>query len=576
MTFIAAVATGDEAVGDLHRGTEARIQSGDVCWVHHEGRAVAWSATDPFVSSYDDDDVVVVVDGHLHNLLAEDRSPAELLHARYREAGPDLATGLLGDFVAIVLDRTRRALLVCRDPLGVRPWYQSTSGRRHSGATDEATLCRLPWVDDRIDERETLGHLAFASLSRGPTVHRGITTLPPGSTWRCTDAGQSVRPHFSWDIHAEPGTGWDEAAERCRAVLDEAVRCRLRAIGSASTELSGGVDSSAVAGTATLLGSPPLAGRLMFEGQGADERTFSQSAIDLWGLDAVSVPPWVPTDERLTAMANDIARPVPDANFTMFVSLNRAFMAAGHHTTLTGLGGDDVFVAQSIGSRVASAVQLGQWRVLGGLARATFDEPRHAWSQTWRPTLKHFSPRGRRRPPQYVSARAAEDHGLRDMFRRPPRLTGVAAVDERAVNLTSGQLAFVLEARALVADFSGHRNSHPFLDPRVINALYGLDPWFPVRDGHYRALEPAAFADRLPPEIRDRRTKAEFSEVFWPQLLHDEVVDRVTSGPLVERGWLDLTGFGNIVNGAREGRAWAALPLSRAVEVDRWLRHAAA
>ncbi|MGY1739562.1 MULTISPECIES: asparagine synthase-related protein [unclassified Blastococcus] len=575
-TPTAAVATGLEAVADLRRLLTRRIERGEVGWVEHGDLAVGWDTRDRFVSSRDDGTVLVVLDGHLHDLFDAERSQAALLLERYRKLGADVAVGLLGDFVAVVLDRARRRLLVCRDPVGVRPWYQASCGRRHSGAGDEATLCALPWVDTAVDEAAALAYLAFVSRSQGPTLHRGITTLAPGCTWSSTAGASAVRRHHTWRIPLRPRLSWEEAVHRCRELVDEAVRCRLRVPDPVGAELSGGLDSSSVVGAMVGLGSPPLVGRLLFEGRTADERGFSQAVIDHWGLADVSVAPWVPGQDELDALTARWRRPVPDANFTMFVSLQRALTGAGRARSLTGLGGDDVFRPMSPASRVVSAAQQRRWDVLRPLLQDSWRDPRGSWRRTWRPTLARLSPRGRPRPPRYVTERAVHEHGLAELFTRPPRVTGVAAVDQRAVNLTTGHTAFLLELRALVTGLTAHRNSHPLLDPRVIEGLYGLDPELPLRDGQLRALQVAAFGDRLPRPVRERRTKAEFSEVFWPQALTHDVLRRVTTGPLVARGWLDLEHFQDVVHGAREKRPSAALPLARAVETDRWLRQAEA
>ncbi len=148
----------------------------------------------------------------------------------------------------------------------------------------------------------------------------------------------------------------------------------------------------------------------------------------------------------------------------------------------------------------------------------------------------------------------------------------MAAIDARLAGLVSGYGASILEDRALLADRLGRRDTHPFLDPRIVQVTYGLDPWWPVRGGHYRALQVHAYADRLPPGVMARRSKAEFSEIAWPQTLDDHTLSRVRTGPLRQAGWLDPAGFDEVVGRAREGRANAALPLSRCVAVDRWLR----
>ena len=224
-------------------------------------------------------------------------------------------------------------------------------------------------------------------------------------------------------------------------------------------------------------------------------------------------------------------------------------------------------------SRLISAVQLRQGRVLRPVVRDALRAPRATWRHALRPTLRHLAPWVRPEPPRYVSRSAPRFAELAARIEVPPqRLTGVHAVDDRADNITTGYHAHILEEAAVVADLVGRRSSHPFLDPRLITATYGLDPSFPVRGGHDRALQVAAYEDRLPDVVVRRRSKAEFSEVVWARPLSEQAVGRLLSGPLVERGWLDVEQFQNVLAAAARGLAPAALPLSRAVALDRWLR----
>lgn len=576
MTFIAAVAAGPDAVADLERKLRPGIATQETSWATHRGYAVAWRAGHPWVSSFDDGDVLVVLDGQLHDLFVRGIPSAALLLRRYRQFGADLGRGLLGDFVCIVLDRTLNTLLVIRDPLGVRPWYQATSGRRHAGATDVATLSAMPWVNSAINEEVALAYLAGAAESRGPTLHRGIVTLAPGSTWAASEVSSVIRRHHRWEISAEPEVSWEEAVHRSREAVDLAVRARLQAADAATSELSGGVDSSSIVGTVAELGIDDLlVGRILYDGWQADEREFSDAVIDHWQLRAVSAAPWIPTAEEFQQLTASLMRPPPDTNFTMVVGLHRAFIEAGRSSAMTGLGGDDAFVDMSYESRLVSAVQQRQLGVLAPLLLADLRDPRQGWNRTWRPLLRYLSPRGRNRPPRYISPAAARAHGITAQFaERPYRLTRNRAVDERAAAVTSGYLAHVLEEAAIIADLTGWRSSHPFLDPRVITATYGLNPWFPVRGGHDRALQIAAFGDLLPALVRERRSKAEFSETAWAQVLTDPTaLRRIERGPLADQGWLDAEGFSDMLERARRREPGAAIPLSRAHALDSWLRY---
>lgn len=573
MTFIAAVAAGDDAVASLARYCATR-GAASALLARHADLAVAWAADCPWIHSDDDGSVLVLLDGALHNLPADEPNATQWLRRRYRQHGIQLARGLLGDFIVVVLDRATGLLLVARDPLGVRPWYFAGSGRKRVGASSVATLIAMPWVDTGLNENLAIEYLASVPLSRGETLHKGIHTLRPGQTWKYQDGEAETVEHHRWTLDWNLDLQWDEAAERCRTVLDEAVRCRLEPGVPAASDLSGGLDSSAVVGTVMKLGWTDLTvGRLMFDSPQADESRYSDAVINLWGLAQVEAPPWIPTEDEFAAMMKEFGRPPPDPNFTMFVTLHRTMLDGGRRTGLTGLGGDDAFTAVHVPSRIVSAVQLRQRAVVGKLLRTSLQHPRQGWSGMIKPVARHLAGRGGESLPEWVSARAAGQAGLGSLFRqRAARITGIDAFDERLGQMTTGYDAWALEDRALIGDWIGRRESHPYLDPRFVTATYGLDPWWPVRGGHDRALQVHAYRDRLPAVVADRRSKAEFSEVVWPQLLTQSALTAVRTGPLRELGWLDTDGFDAIAGAAERGRADAALPLSRCVSLDRWLR----
>lgn len=572
MTFTAAVAAG-AAVDHLERLVRNAPPDSAIAFVRHGGLAVAHMSGSPWVRAQDDGEVVAVVDGRIHGLPPGSRDPARHALDLYRAKADGMASGLLGDFVIIILDRRTGTMLVARDPLGVRPWHLASSSGDPVGASDLATLVALPGVDTSIDEAAVIAYLAAVTQSRGPTIYSGITTLGPGQTWVVAKGRTRTLTHHHWHVEPDTDTPWDGAAERCRQVMERAVQDRLDAGSSTTSELSGGVDSSIVAGTLAHLGADGLlAGRLVFEGPNADERRYSDAMARRLGISLVSTPPWLGTREECIALTRSMRRPLPDPHFTMFTALHEAFLEHGRLDSLTGSGGDDAFAATSIGGCVFSAVQLRNWSIIRQIGGATIRRPRQAWVELIRPTLHHLTP-WREEPPGWITQRAANLGGLYDLFRRPPqRVTGIHAIDERLGNLTSGHQAALLELRALVADPTGRRDSHPYLDPRLIEATYGLDPWWPTSDQHTRALQVHAFGDRLPAIIADRQSKAGFAEVFWPGVLDEQSLRDVQRGPLADMGWLDLDGFSRLVQRARTGAPPAAIPLARCVAVDRWLR----
>lgn len=531
--------------------------------------AVIWDETSRWIDMHDDGRVLALIDGRLHGAGAD--HPAREIHLRYLAGARAFAADLLGDFVAVIVDRAAHRVLVARDPLGVRPWYTTSTGSRHAGSTSMAGLLDLPWVGADLDETAVVEYLATVSRSLGPTVYRHITTLAPGHTWIGEPGHRPLFfPHRRWDLTRDLEISWDDAAERCRTVFARVVADRLGA--PVTAELSGGLDSSSVVGTAVGLGAERLAAaRLVFDTPNADERVYSDAVIEHWDIEVISEPPWIPSDAQAIELTSRIRRPLPDPQFTMFADLHRSLSQIGRPDGLTGLGGDDAFLTARVANRLVSAVQLRQWATVAALLSGTGIGG--AWGQVIKPTLHHLAWWRGDRLPGWIRPEAARAAGLEELYRaRPQQVTGVDGIDQRIANLTSGYDAAILESRAIVTDLLGRRETHPFLDPRFVVATYGLDPAWPTRGGHLRALEIEAFGDRLPDLVRHRNSKAEFSDVFWPQVLTTEVVARVRSGPLVEAGWLDPTGFDQLVVEGRAGRPNMAIPLARCVALDRWLR----
>jgi asparagine synthase (glutamine-hydrolysing) len=574
MTTLASIAIGKEAVESIYDLYQAEVSSGVTEFVRHHDLAVTWAKSSPWVDTYDDGDVLAVLDGRLHVPVVDVGIQAQSLVARYREHGEMVGRGLLGDFVFIILDRSEDTVLVARDPLGVRPWYQSTKGRLTAGASDAAALTSLAWVNSGVNESVAIEFLGARTSSRGPTIIEGIRTLPPGETWCWARGRGRYTQHHIWSFETDFDVSWDDAAERCRGLLDQAVSSRLSVDNPVSAQLSGGLDSSSVVGTvARLSPSKLVAERLTFEGDDADESIYSDAVASYWGIPVVSSPAWMPTKEEALELTFKMKRPVPDPNFTMFIGLDRTQAQLGRSYMLTGLGGDDAFVAASAATRVLAVASFNGPPDRGSMIRSIVISPRAGWHHFVRPTLHYVAPWKGPRLPFWVSERAALLAKLRDLLHKhPPKVTGVAAVDERISNITTGYDAAILESRALVADETGRRESHPFLDPRFVEGTYGLNPWWPTRGGHTRALQVEAFKDRLPPSVAARRSKVEFSGVFWPQLLDEVELAAVRSGPLTALGWLDQNGFDRLVMSARQGMANYAIPLSRCVALDRWLR----
>ena len=176
---------------------------------------------------------------------------AALILCAYRRWGPACVERLYGDFAFVVWDSPRRRLFCARDALGARPFYYALNAQRFAFATALEGVLAAPGVGDELDERRVSAYLAspWRRFQRR-TFFREALRLAPGHSLT-VDVGRlrPVRQRRWWrpeNLPTARGGSAEEHGEGLLEELDRAVRVRLGG-GPVGVELSGGLDSSAVA-----------------------------------------------------------------------------------------------------------------------------------------------------------------------------------------------------------------------------------------------------------------------------------------------------------------------------------------
>jgi asparagine synthase (glutamine-hydrolysing) len=179
-------------------------------------------------------------------------SDAELILHAYRAWGERLVEHLSGDFAFALWDAGARRLVCARDQLGVGILHYAQVGRSLAVASCLDALLAHPEVSDALDERAIVDFLAFGyPLDPDTTAFAAIRQLPPAHMLTWTDGEVRIRRY--WKMGDLPPltrlASVEEGAERMRELLDVVVADRLTAP-KASTQLSGGLDSTNVAASA--------------------------------------------------------------------------------------------------------------------------------------------------------------------------------------------------------------------------------------------------------------------------------------------------------------------------------------
>jgi len=177
-------------------------------------------------------------------------SDTEVLLTAYIEWKEKCVDHLNGIFAFAVWDQERDLLYIGRDRLGVKPlFYYETATGFIFGSELKAILAH-PDVNRALDQ-EGLSEVFGLGPSRSPGsgVFKGVKELRPAHA--LTFSKDGLRIWRYWNVKSEPHQdSLDETAEKIRFLFTDAVTRQLVSDVPLCTFLSGGLDSSAIAGIA--------------------------------------------------------------------------------------------------------------------------------------------------------------------------------------------------------------------------------------------------------------------------------------------------------------------------------------
>lgn len=468
----------------------------------------------------------------------------QALAAGYARWGSGLLDRLRGPFALVIWSRDEQRGLLAQDQLGGRSLFTFIDGQRLLFATEVTVLLAMLRRRPDPDEIALVHHLVDHTVPDGRMLFQGIRRIGGGRHLELSDSGHVERRH--WAPRYQPPLREPRAdlAARLRQALTTAVGDAVATDRRGALLLSGGLDSSAVAGLAAPRAPGLQAISATFPAEPElDETSWAHQVADHTGMPLTTVPierrePFRAAEDYLRAW--QLPLPVPG------LIIEKPLVAAAHRlraqVVFDGQGGDELFGATPylVADRLLRLRPLSAWR----LARqhpwlGTSPPLRHVWQvfasggvRGAVPPGLHERVRRQRDPSRYAPAWLRP--GFARLYRdthdpwRWKRLDGPRWWASLADTLTRGrETADIADYLRRRARLGGVEARSPLLDVALVELALRIPPETSFDPVTSRPLVREALRGALPPEVLARRDKRDFAALHHVTLQTTENLDWV-------------------------------------------------
>lgn len=516
-----------------------------------------------------------------------DNDVLELLAQAYQRWGVECPVYLHGDFALAIEDRSAATLMLARDVFGCRSLFFATIGGRLHAASSLDGLVQLLEIRPALNLELAQAFLYGAvTLWTCETIYAGVRRLPPAHRLlvRHGIVGQPEL-YFRFGEGPAPACRTDsEWIEQYRALLREAVQCRLRGPGPVAIAVSGGLDSSALACIAHDLAERATAPEIrlystVFEATpSADERRFYAAV-------AARCPRFtarsIKADDRwaLEEFADEGGFPLAEPELFLTRTHGREIFAApardGCRVVLWGEGGDWL-----TGHNIYGDAQI--WWELPW--RDRIQEARHYRGKraiSARHLVRPNVPAAVKSLMQRRNARRAESV-LEQQFNRSCGLAqayfepAIAVASARHLHaILRGAFAVArLSAFSALARHTGIVHRMPFLDRRLVEFSLHLPTHLLSWRGKRRIILREAMRGLMPEEVRTRTTKATFIELERRGVAREvQKIEQLLTSPRLEAlGLVSIEQVRFAITAYQNREPAPALNFRHALTLEAWLR----
>lgn len=488
---------------------------------------------------YEDDRVILAFDGRLDiaGTAAKDISGKGYGYKALLENIETDCSRLRGDFVIACFYKSKNELILIRDQVGTRPLYYTEQAGYFAFATEMKFLFELPGFLPETDEAWIADALTSVKSEKWRTPYKNILRLMPATVLRVSDA---LKQNEYWKLDSTGGSermSYEEALAEFSRLLTTSVYNRIGKHERTGVEVSGGLDSSGVAGIASRFaresGTELFAFTHAFSESSRgkyfpymDELEYSRELCQHAGIDSQ-----VTCDADQQGILDMLRRNIriqsgpTQQGYSMYSDvLYRRAGEMGIRKLLSGFGGDE-----GVSSRVTGyfdeLAAAKQWHLFKEeyFKRAEIsgvNVPRkyagyvlNRYLRIYRRALKERKQRQGKAPKNLAHfALSSEFEGqLRDgdrLQKQAEKASGQGAQGIQFNRIMHNHVSQRFEYSCLDAKSFGIEYAYPLWDLDLLAFYYSLPLEYKFRQGLGRAIYRDALKDTIPERIRTRIDKS--------------------------------------------------------------------
>ncbi len=464
-------------------------------------------------------------------------SDTEVIMAAYLKWGVEFVDHLRGMFAIALLDGD--ALYLFRDRLGKKPLYY-LNGDSFIFASEIKAI--VPFLNKKeMNEDALLSYLSFLAPTPPYTFFQDIKTLAAGEYAVYKDHNLTIGRYYDI-LSNKPNIITDkyEAVEKIEKALEESMELRLHSDASTASLLSGGIDSATINYYAKKQGLNLPTYTLGYkEFSKYDERENAKATAAFLGVSNTEVE----IDEIAFIEASDkvldtMDQPLNDPAAVPLYLLFEKIKADGHKVVISGEGSDELF----LGYRqyfeyldIEGAGNLAHKNWLKKYFRANFSNNREwEWYKRVFDDTLLFRTSGDKftdlQKNNLMRRNIKDNASLKYLNDYRERFLNSEHKDESIwysyIDLNLFQAEHFLTKLDRVSMAHSIESRTPFLDHKLVETVFSIDPKLRYEDGVTKALLKKVMQNKLDDSILKRKKKG-FANPYMEYLISSKRIQLI-------------------------------------------------